>query len=155
MVYISNWQEYQVAAEKLYETSPTTVCSPRLLYSAILCIHPYADTVLLQMETVRKKTRVEDHRQRYSQCPTQPSSTSTYSQPRQCLKFKTYSSIFLNRFEALNLSLMEKMQNRQPERRKPTSLIPKEESQPPALPPIQATSSTPGGVKKKKPKKKK
>ncbi|KAJ6542892.1 signal recognition particle, SRP9/SRP14 subunit, partial [Mycena capillaripes] len=29
-----------------------------------------------------------------------------------CIKFKTYSSIFLNRFEALNLSLMEKMQNR-------------------------------------------
>ncbi|TFK32951.1 signal recognition particle, SRP9/SRP14 subunit, partial [Crucibulum laeve] len=29
-----------------------------------------------------------------------------------CIKFKTYSSIFLNRFEALNLSLMQKMQNR-------------------------------------------
>jgi len=31
-----------------------------------------------------------------------------------CLKFKTYSSIILNRFEALNLSLMRKMQNRKP-----------------------------------------
>ena len=30
----------------------------------------------------------------------------------QCLKFKTKSSIILNRFEALNLSLMGKMQNR-------------------------------------------
>ncbi|TFK26960.1 signal recognition particle, SRP9/SRP14 subunit, partial [Coprinopsis marcescibilis] len=30
-----------------------------------------------------------------------------------CLKFKTFSSIFLNRFESLNLSLIEKMQNRQ------------------------------------------
>ncbi|KAF9516674.1 hypothetical protein BS47DRAFT_1270747, partial [Hydnum rufescens UP504] len=31
-----------------------------------------------------------------------------------CLKFKTYSSIILHRFEALNLSLMQKMQNRKP-----------------------------------------
>jgi len=30
----------------------------------------------------------------------------------QCLKFKTYSSVYLNRFEALNLTLMRKMQNR-------------------------------------------
>jgi len=29
----------------------------------------------------------------------------------QCIKYKTHSSVFLNRFEALNLSLMEKMQN--------------------------------------------
>ncbi|KAJ7793157.1 hypothetical protein B0H14DRAFT_2393762, partial [Mycena olivaceomarginata] len=29
-----------------------------------------------------------------------------------CIKFKTYSTSFLNQFEALNLSLMEKMQNR-------------------------------------------
>ncbi|KAJ7325387.1 signal recognition particle, SRP9/SRP14 subunit, partial [Mycena albidolilacea] len=29
-----------------------------------------------------------------------------------CIKFKTYSSIFLKRFEALNLSPMEKTQNR-------------------------------------------
>jgi hypothetical protein len=28
------------------------------------------------------------------------------------LKFKTYSSVYLNRFEALNLTLMRKMQNR-------------------------------------------
>ncbi|KIK17148.1 hypothetical protein PISMIDRAFT_685619, partial [Pisolithus microcarpus 441] len=32
-----------------------------------------------------------------------------------CIKFKTYSSIFLNRFESLNLSLMQKMQNRRPD----------------------------------------
>jgi len=31
-----------------------------------------------------------------------------------CLKYKTHSSIFLNRFEALNLSLMDKMTNRRP-----------------------------------------
>lgn len=32
----------------------------------------------------------------------------------QCLKYQTHSSVFLNRFEALNLSLMQKMQNRRP-----------------------------------------
>lgn len=31
---------------------------------------------------------------------------------RQCIKFRTSSSIYLNRFEALNLVLMQKMQNR-------------------------------------------
>ncbi|THH11880.1 hypothetical protein EW146_g7888 [Bondarzewia mesenterica] len=28
-----------------------------------------------------------------------------------CIKFKTHSSVFLNRFESLNLSLMQKMSN--------------------------------------------
>lgn len=32
----------------------------------------------------------------------------------QCIKFKTFSSIFLNRFEALNLTLIQKMQNVDP-----------------------------------------
>ncbi|KIM29065.1 hypothetical protein M408DRAFT_31935, partial [Serendipita vermifera MAFF 305830] len=31
-----------------------------------------------------------------------------------CLKYKTQSSIMLNRFEAFNLSMMSKMQNRRP-----------------------------------------
>ncbi|KAG6910450.1 hypothetical protein DXG01_010375 [Tephrocybe rancida] len=81
---------------------------------------------------------------------------------KQCIKFKTYSSIFLNRFEALNLSLMQKMTNMRPET--PPSLVP------PALPttedarasPIPSavstiTPSTPAGgvAKKKKPSKKK
>jgi len=70
-----------------------------------------------------------------------------------CLKFKTYSSIFLNRFEALNLSLMQKMQNRQ--RPQPATT----ETPIPATEVLESTIQSPsvqgGGVKKKKPKKKK
>ena len=78
----------------------------------------------------------------------------------QCLKFKTYSSIFLNRFEALNLSMIEKMQNRQRpvEPELPVQPAPGGDSNAPTA----ATSSTipqapgpkTGGVKKKKGKKK-
>jgi signal recognition particle subunit SRP9 len=77
----------------------------------------------------------------------------------QCVKFKTGSSIFLNRFEAFNLSMMEKIQNSRPKVSIP---------EPPSMPAPQAmpTGSTgdggvqsapvaAGGVKKKKPKKKK
>lgn len=78
----------------------------------------------------------------------------------QCLKFKTYSSIFLNRFEALNLSLMRKMQNRQ--RAQPPAEAPAEtvdsglkEPAISAVTPGAAGVSGSGGVKKKKPKKKK
>jgi signal recognition particle subunit SRP9 len=76
----------------------------------------------------------------------------------QCLKFKTYSSVYLNRFEALNLTLMRKMQNRK--RPDPsTSSIPatgdaatavKVEGESLPTQPAQG-----GGVKKKKAKKKK
>jgi hypothetical protein len=83
---------------------------------------------------------------------------------QQCLKFKTYSSIFLNRFETLNLSLMQKMQNRRP--REPVAATPEKKTQaetthdnskPVAITVVPATSGAPqsGGVKKKKPKKKK
>jgi signal recognition particle subunit SRP9 len=80
----------------------------------------------------------------------------------QCLKFKTSSSVFLNRFEALNLSLVEKMQNRQVKVETPEApaLIP-----PPQISVVatasgsvltpQSTAAASGGVKKKKPKKKK
>ncbi|KAJ7145632.1 signal recognition particle, SRP9/SRP14 subunit [Mycena epipterygia] len=79
-----------------------------------------------------------------------------------CIKFKTYSSIFLNRFEALNLSLMEKMQNRR--KVEPPAAV--EEPMPAANAgeaAVASSSATPaasgapaaGGVKKKKPKKKK
>ncbi|KAH6908674.1 signal recognition particle, SRP9/SRP14 subunit [Coprinopsis sp. MPI-PUGE-AT-0042] len=74
-----------------------------------------------------------------------------------CLKFKTYSSIFLNRFESLNLSLIEKMQNRQ----RPQAVAAKEsepmavdttttvaESASTAVP--QSSGPKAGGVKKKK-----
>jgi signal recognition particle subunit SRP9 len=76
-----------------------------------------------------------------------------------CLKFKTYSSIFLNRFEALNLSLMQKMQNRQEPERVASSISAPSQPAPAAAAPSSAVPSTPGaeggGVKKKKPKKKK
>ncbi|PFH47427.1 hypothetical protein AMATHDRAFT_67727 [Amanita thiersii Skay4041] len=81
-----------------------------------------------------------------------------------CIKFKTYSSIFLNRFEVLNQSLMQRMQNKR--REEPPG--PAQKSQRPeserASPMPGATPTTalaaPGPVgsgvaKKKKPKKKK
>ncbi|KAF9447382.1 signal recognition particle, SRP9/SRP14 subunit [Macrolepiota fuliginosa MF-IS2] len=77
-----------------------------------------------------------------------------------CIKFKTFSSIFLNRFEALNLSLIEKMQNRRKEEQAqsiPDQPMPAVENAPEApisSVAIQSASVAPG-VKKKKPKKKK
>ncbi|KAK7468454.1 hypothetical protein VKT23_002966 [Stygiomarasmius scandens] len=78
-----------------------------------------------------------------------------------CIKFKTYSSIFLNRFEALNLSLMEKMQNRhvaQPSVHEEAKAEPASRASPAPTTTVVPTPSatTSGGVsKKKKPKKKK
>lgn len=76
-----------------------------------------------------------------------------------CLKFKTYSSVYLNRFEALNLTLMRKMQNRKRSYPSPSSIPAagdpgssvKVEGEPSL--PTQPTQG--GGVKKKKAKKKK
>ncbi|OJA20266.1 hypothetical protein AZE42_04303 [Rhizopogon vesiculosus] len=77
-----------------------------------------------------------------------------------CIKFKTYSSIFLNRFEALNLSLIQKMQNKRPAPIAQTLGAPdntKDADQARAASPLisQSGGPTAGGVKKKKPKKKK
>ncbi|SJL06925.1 uncharacterized protein ARMOST_10267 [Armillaria ostoyae] len=84
-----------------------------------------------------------------------------------CIKFKTYSSIFLNRFEALNLSLMEKMQNRRaivestPAQSSSQAVEKVSQAETAAPPAVSLSSTTPtpsasgGGVKKKKPKKKK
>ncbi|KAF9468379.1 signal recognition particle SRP9 SRP14 subunit [Collybia nuda] len=82
-----------------------------------------------------------------------------------CIKFKTYSSIFLNRFEALNLSLMRKMQNKRlemPPTHTPEVSLQTEQARASPLPGATSSSvpsapGTPvsGGVKKKKPKKKK
>lgn len=78
-----------------------------------------------------------------------------------CLKFKTYSSVFLNRFEALNLSLMQKMQNHRPMQlpggvAKPEHAeLASQEVASPAAVPGTAGPAGGGGVKKKKPKKKK
>lgn len=80
----------------------------------------------------------------------------------QCLKFKTYSSIFLNRFEALNLSLMRKMQNKQ--HPQPVADAPIDVSDSGGVKETAAAAAIAagttgvaggGGVKKKKPKKKK
>ncbi|KAG6377758.1 hypothetical protein JVT61DRAFT_14531 [Boletus reticuloceps] len=79
----------------------------------------------------------------------------------QCIKFKTYSSLFLNRFESLNFSLMQKMQNRRPDpppsTATPQSLAVGDSSHPRAASPVPVTQTgtAAGGVKKKKPKKKK
>jgi len=74
-----------------------------------------------------------------------------------CLKFKTYSSIFLNRFEALNLSLMQKMQNRRPSEPESTAM---QLDAAPSTPNLASSTTpsaqgTPSGGVKKKPKKKK
>jgi len=77
----------------------------------------------------------------------------------QCLKFKTHSSIFLGRFEALNRSLIQKMTNSP---LKPTSTAPSAQpSQAIAASPVMqgsnlsetpvpASAPSGGGVKKKK-----
>ncbi|CAL1697723.1 unnamed protein product [Somion occarium] len=119
MVYISSWQEFQEAAEALYEKSPNTTR---------YCVKWRSSEGKLVLKITDNTT---------------------------CLKFKTHSSVFLNRFEALNLSLMQKMQNRRP-------TAPTHAPEASADHPVQASTApqapvaTPsGGVKKKKPKKKK
>ncbi|KIK55711.1 hypothetical protein GYMLUDRAFT_47670 [Collybiopsis luxurians FD-317 M1] len=84
-----------------------------------------------------------------------------------CIKFKTYSSIFLNRFEALNLSLMEKMQNTRvlhPPTQSDQIDHPSSRNSPappppttttPSLTPSAGAAASAGVAKKKKPKKKK
>ena len=78
----------------------------------------------------------------------------------QCLKFKTHSSVFLNRFDALNLSLMQKMQNRRPTQVPAVAVKAESPADAARQSPAPGAAPTPsgpagGGVKKKKPKKKK
>ncbi|GBE87077.1 signal recognition particle, SRP9/SRP14 subunit [Sparassis latifolia] len=124
MVYISSWQEYQEAAEALYEKSPNTTR---------YCVKWRANKGKLVLKITDNTT---------------------------CLKFKTYSSMFLNRFEALNLSLMQKMQNRRPaqpsteaSQADASDAVTKEVTSPTIVPGTAGVAG--GGVKKKKPKKKK
>jgi len=130
MVYIHSWQEYQDAAEALYEKSPNT---------ARYCVKWKSSEGKLVLKITNNTT---------------------------CIKFKTYSSIFLNRFEALNLSLIEKMQNKrreEPPAPTPELSLPVEQARISPIPQAGAASgATPSlggapaaGVKKKKPKKKK
>ncbi|EKM52854.1 uncharacterized protein PHACADRAFT_100010 [Phanerochaete carnosa HHB-10118-sp] len=125
MVYISSWQEFQEAAEGLYEKSPN---------KTRYCVKWKASEGKLVLKITDGTT---------------------------CLKFKTYSSIFLNRFEALNLSLMQKMQNRKPAQHAgaapgmvPDTATPAAEASTPIIP-AGAGAPAAGGVKKKKSKKKK
>jgi len=130
MVYINSWQEFQEAAESLYEKSPR---------DTRYCVKWRATEGRLVLKITDNTT---------------------------CLKYKTHSSIFLNRFEALNLNLMRKMQN------KKVTLAPVETAQPAPMEGVvggQAAASSAqagssvvpasgpagGGVKKKKGKKKK
>lgn len=63
MVYIPSWQEFQEAAENLYEKSPNSVSlqSSDLSLSLVL-ITADADTVLCKMEVIRGKAGLEDNR---------------------------------------------------------------------------------------------
>lgn len=80
-----------------------------------------------------------------------------------CLKFKTHSSIFLGRFEALNRSLIQKMTNTRPPPPPAAAVARVAPATAPTSQPQVATgskststpaASTGGGVKKKKGKKK-
>jgi signal recognition particle subunit SRP9 len=87
---------------------------------------------------------------------------------KKCLKFKTHSSIFLGRFEALNRSLIQKMMNVRPPSITATATpvastaLSTPQAQSAAISPVTQgsnlpstpTTSTGGGVKKKKGKKK-
>ena len=84
----------------------------------------------------------------------------------QCLKFKTHSSIFLGRFEALNRSLIQKMMNARPPPPPATAAAAAAQVAPVTVSTSQSqvaagskssntpAASTGGGVKKKKGKKK-
>ncbi|KIY45255.1 signal recognition particle, SRP9/SRP14 subunit, partial [Fistulina hepatica ATCC 64428] len=78
MVYIHSWRDFEVAAEALYDKSPSTT----------------RYVVKFKANEGKLVLKITDN--------------------ITCIKFKTYSSIFLNRFEALNHRLMRKMQNLRP-----------------------------------------
>ncbi|KAF8346505.1 hypothetical protein F5887DRAFT_83966 [Amanita rubescens] len=100
---------------------------------------------------------------------TDDTTVSTYAQNEECSPPSYYSAssskhtfIFLNRFEALNLSLMQKMQNRRQKEKEARLDIPlkPELGRDSPLPRTMTPSAGPsagsgGGVTKKKPKKKK
>ncbi|KAI0789291.1 signal recognition particle, SRP9/SRP14 subunit [Abortiporus biennis] len=132
MVYITSWQQFQEAAEALYEKSPDNT----------------RYVVKFRSSEGKLVLKITDD--------------------TTCLKFKTYSSIFLNRFEQLNYTLIQKMQNR---KRKPAPPIPITPAAAVASFPVQSTPESHnagseggavgssgvagGGAAKKKAKKKK
>ncbi|KAH7107859.1 signal recognition particle, SRP9/SRP14 subunit [Auriculariales sp. MPI-PUGE-AT-0066] len=143
MVYLSNWQEYQDAAEALYAASPN-----KARYVVKWKVSKQADAAAggARGQLVLKIT-----------------------DDVTCLKYKTSSSIILNRFEVLNLELAKRMRNAAPP---PVAVAPA--SAPAASvaaaqasadaegtdveqtgTPVQNSGVASGGVKKKKNKKKK
>lgn len=61
MVNIPSWQEFQEAAENLYEKSPNSVSLQSLPLTLVL-IMTGADSVLCKMEVIRGKAGLENHR---------------------------------------------------------------------------------------------
>ncbi|KLO16481.1 signal recognition particle, SRP9/SRP14 subunit [Schizopora paradoxa] len=94
MVYVHSWTEYQRQAEELYQKSPNKVGQQRSLEVQVLPSSEARYCVKWKASEGKLVLKITDD--------------------TTCLKYKTHSSIFLNRFEALNLSLMEKMTNRRP-----------------------------------------
>lgn len=167
MVYIASWQQFQEAAENLYEKSPNSVSFIPALPSSVVLINDRTQTrycIKWKSSEAMLVLKVTDNTT-VSPLPSlfafslRGENESNVSLAIQCLKFKTYSSAYLNRFEALNLTLMRKMQNRK--RPDPsTSSIPVPVD-PGTSSKAQGESSLPtqpvqgGGIKKKKAKKKK
>ena len=52
MVYVSSWQEYQEAAEALYEKSPNTVSTSLRFCPSSLTRSRISDTILREVEAV-------------------------------------------------------------------------------------------------------
>lgn len=161
MVYIHSWHEFEDAAEELYKNSPDKVSwnqnwrffnvIPKKI-QARYCVKwksSEGKLVLKVTDNTSVSSKMCDNYETSEMCLF------------KCIKFKTNSSIFLNRFEALNVSLMEKMQNRQKKEEPPPAIVqdvPRNE----LLSSLQAGTSSAvptqipsgAGVKKKKTKKK-
>lgn len=165
MVYISGWHKFQIAAEELYAKSPNTVnTSPHDVRTS--CAYTiYQTRYCVKFKTIDGKGKLvlkitDDLTVRPS-----PSAVLAVHRScmRQCIKFKTFSSIFLNRFEALNLSLIQKMQNVEAPPIPDISAAVATSSQNviagdsslTGSAPITASAASNAGVKKKKAKKKK
>ena len=185
MVYIKTWNEYQTKAEQLYTEHPTRVRLRIIRYASRLiqeCLSPVLlhlkDPILRKIPSSTGNTGAESDGRQHGWFAFAISyfaftnSSLVFPFRCQCLKFKTKSSIILNRFEALNLSLMAKMQNRR--KTPPPPPMPSFPSTPASAAVVGSASGTPragtpaaqmevdgpapgtsSGPAKKKPKKKK
>jgi hypothetical protein len=62
MVYVPSWQEFQEAAENLYEKSPNSVSPIHPRRPLTLADTTDADSLLCEMEIIRGEAGLEDHR---------------------------------------------------------------------------------------------